>query len=128
MGDSLMTTSKRKIKAKAFVRDLRTGMDDKELMETYALSESQLHKVFHELVDAAVIDEMELFMRTYLSDGFMSGAMVGAQTAKEEIGHRKKTTSLPDLETPSDDTVMEKVSSTSGVFRRMLSKLGRTGS
>ncbi len=33
-----MTTSKRKIKAKAFVRDLRNGMDDKELMEKYSLS------------------------------------------------------------------------------------------
>ena len=72
-----MTTSKRKIKAKPFVRDLRNGMGDRELMEKYTLSESQLHKVLHKLVDAGAIDEMELFMRTSLSDGIMTKDLRG---------------------------------------------------
>ena len=97
-----MTTPKRKIKAKPFVRDLRNGLDDRELMEKYTLSESQLHKLLHKLIDAGAIDEMELFMRTYLSDSFMTTAFVGAQCATEEMGHTKETTSLPDTETPSD--------------------------
>ena len=119
-----MTTSKRKIKAKPFVRDLRDGMGDKELMEKYTLSESQLHKVLHKLVDAGAIDEMELFMRTYLSDSFMTRAFVDAQCATDKMGHTKETTSLQDAETPSDVSITEKVDTTSSVFRRMLAKLG----
>jgi hypothetical protein len=123
-----MTTSKRKIKAKPFVRDLRNGMGDRELMEKYALSESQLHKLLHKLVDAGAIDEMELFMRTSLSDSTISRAFVDTQCAMEEMGLTKETTSLPELETPSDISITEKLTSTSGVFRRMLAKLGSTGS
>ncbi len=123
-----MTKSKRKIKAKPFVRDLRDGMGDGELMEKYTLSESQLHKVLHKLVDAGAIDEMELFMRTSLSDSTVSRGFVDTQCAMEEMGLTKETTSLPDLETPTDISITEKLTSTSGVFRRMLSKLGRTGS
>jgi hypothetical protein len=123
-----MTTSKRKIKAKPFVRDLRNGMGDRELMEKYALSESQLHKLLHKLVDAGAIDEMELFMRTSLSDSIITRAFVDNQWAMEEMGLTKETTSLPELETPSDISITEKLASTSGVFRRMLAKLGSTGS
>ncbi len=57
MDGSLMTTSKRKIRAKSFVRDLRNGLEDRELMEKYTLSESQLHKLLHRLIDAGAIDE-----------------------------------------------------------------------
>ena len=123
-----MTTSKRKIKAKRFVRDLRNGMDDRELMDKYALSEEQLHKVLHRLVDAGTIDEMELFMRTYLSDGFMTRTFGDTQSAMKEMGYTGGTRPLPDLETPSDISVTEKMNTTSGVFRRMLAKLAGTGS
>jgi hypothetical protein len=123
-----MTTSKQKIRAKPFVRDLRNGMGDRELMEKYALSESQLRKLLHKLVDAGAIDEMELFMRTSLSDSTITRAFVDTQCAMEEMGLKKDTTSLPDLETPSNISITEKVDTTSNVFRRMLAKLGRTGS
>ena len=95
-----MTTSKRKIKAKPFVRDLRNGMGDRELMDRYALSESQLHKLLHKLVDAGAIDEMELFMRTSLSDSTITRAFVDTQCAMEEMGLTKETTSLPELGDP----------------------------
>jgi hypothetical protein len=123
-----MTTSKQKIRAKPFVRDLRNGMGDRELMEKYALSESQLHKLLHKLVDAGAIDEMELFMRTSLSDSTITRAFVDTQCAMEEMGLKKETTSLPDPKSPSDVSNTERVNTTSGVFRRMLAKLGRTGS
>ena len=123
-----MTTSKRKIKAKRFVRDLRSGMGDRELMEKYTLSENQLHKVLHRLVDAGTIDEMEIFMRTYLSDGFMTGTFADTQCAMEEMGYTGGTRPLPDLETPSNISITEKVNTTSNIFRRMLAKLGSTGS
>ena len=123
-----MTTSKRKIKAKPFVRDLRNGMGDRALMEKYALSEGQLHKLLHKLVDAGAIDEMELFMRTSLSDSAISRAFVDTQCAMEEIGLKKETTALPDLETPSNISLTEKVTTATNVLRRMLAKLGSTGS
>jgi hypothetical protein len=123
-----MTTSKKKIKAKPFIRDLRNGTGDKELMEKYALSESQLHKVLHKLVDAGAIDEMELLMRTSLSDSTITKAFVDTQLAMEKMDLTPETTSLPDLETPSNISLTEKVDTTSSIFRRMLAKLGRTGS
>jgi hypothetical protein len=125
MAGSLMTTSKRKIKAKPFVRDLRNGMGDRELMEKYTLSESQLHKVFQKLVDAGTIDEMELFMRTSLSDSTMTKAFV--DTIKERDNF-EETTPSRDLETPSNISITQKLNTTSNVFRRMLSKLASTGS
>ena len=123
-----MTTSKRKIKAKPFVRELRNGMSDAELMDKYTLSENQLHKLLHKLVDAGAIDEMELFMRTSLSDSTITRAFVDTQCAMDEMGHTEGTTSLPDLETPSNISITEKVNTTSNIFRRMLAKLGSTGS
>ncbi len=121
-----MATSKLKIKAKHFVRDLRNGMDDMVLMEKYALSENQLHKAFHKLIEAGAIDEMELFMRTYLSDGFMTRTSVGTQSSVKEMHYRGKTVSSPGLETAADVSITEK-ETTSGVFGRMLAKLVRTG-
>ncbi len=123
-----MTAPKRKIRVEFFVRDLRNGMEDRELMEKYALSESQLHTVLHKLVDAGAIDEMELFMRTSLSDSTVTRAFVDTQCAMEEMGYTGRTTSLPDPETPSDISITEKVNTTSSVIRRMLAKLGSTGS
>jgi hypothetical protein len=122
-----MTTLKRKLKAKPFVRDLRNGMGDRELMDKHSLSENQLHKLLHKLVDAGAIDEMELFMRTSLSDSTISRAFVGTQCAMEEMGYTEETGPLPDLETPSNISITEKVNITSNVFRRMLSKLAGTG-
>ncbi len=118
-----MTTSKRKIKAKPFVRDLRNGMGDRELMEKYTLSESQLHKVFHKLVDAGAIDEMELFMRTSLDDSTITKAFVDTQCAIEEMDNPEEIRPLPDLETPSDITITEKVKTLSKVFGRMFLNL-----
>ena len=117
-----MTTSKRKIKAEPFVMDLRNGLDDRELMEKYTLSQSQLHKLLHKLIDAGAIDEMELFMRTYLSDSFMTRAFAGAQCAMEEMGHKKEIISLSGTRPLSDSSVTGKVNTTSSAFRRMLAK------
>jgi hypothetical protein len=123
-----MTTSKRKIKAKPFIRDLRNGVGDRELMEKYALSESQLHKVFHKLADAGAIDEMEFFMRTSLSDSTITKAFVDIQHTVPGMGDAKEATEHSDLETPSNISITEKVNTTSNIFRRMLAKLGSTGS
>ena len=123
-----MTTSKRKIKAKPFVKDLRNGMGDRELMEKYTLSESQLHNVFQKLVDAGAIDEMELFMRTSLSDSTITKAFVATQRAVKELDNPKETTPHRDRETPSEIEITEKVNTSGKVFGRVFSKLAGTGS
>ena len=86
-----MNHVKRKIKAKEFVRDLRKGMGDRQFMEKYALSPEQLQKLFRKLVDSGVIDEMELYMRTTLSDSIITSALSESRRAIQEL---EQTSSL----------------------------------
>jgi hypothetical protein len=123
-----MTTPKRKIKAKLFVSDLRNGMGDRELMEKYTLSESQLHKVFHKLVDAGAIDEMELFMRTSLSDSTITKAFVETQCSVQELDNLGETTPPPDLNTPSTIMITERVGNLGKALSGFVSKVAGTGS
>lgn len=83
-----MNRVKRKIGAKEFVRDLRNGMGDRQFMEKYALSAEQLRRVFRKLVDRGAIDEMELFMRTSLSDSTITQALAASRMAKGELEQR----------------------------------------
>ena len=71
-----MTVPKRKIKAKSFMKDFREGMGDRQLMEKYVLSSNQLRGVFRRLIDGGALDEMELYMRTSLSDSSISKAFL----------------------------------------------------
>lgn len=95
-----MTTFKLKIKAKSFSKDLRNRMCDRELMEKYFLSPDQLQKVFQRLIGAGAIDEMELFMRTSLSDSTITKAFMETQYAVQELEDLEETTPPRDLETP----------------------------
>ncbi len=52
--------SQRKIKAKKFLRDFRTGITLEDLMEKYHLSTTKLENVFERLMAAGVLDEEEL--------------------------------------------------------------------
>lgn len=78
-------TPKRKIKAKKFVRDMRNGLGDDALMKAYSLTSVQLEKVFSQLVDAGMLDEMELYMRTSISDSVVTKAFVESQLAIKEL-------------------------------------------
>jgi predicted transcriptional regulator len=55
-----------KIKLKAFVNDLRGGLDDRTLMEKHNLSEAMLPKVINQLVAAGHISEEDLAARNVL--------------------------------------------------------------
>ena len=79
---------KRKIKGKEFVRDLRSGMADRQLMEKYALSAGQLRSVFSKLVDSGAIDEMELYTRTTLSESTITQALAMSRGAGQELEQR----------------------------------------
>jgi len=73
------------IKAKDFIQDLRSGMDDPTLMDKYNLSQDSLQKVFEKLVDADFINVLELHERARLSDTQVTKAFVDAQNAIDEI-------------------------------------------
>jgi hypothetical protein len=79
---------KRKIKGKEFVRDLRNGMADRQLMEKYALSAGQLRSVFRKLVDSGAIDEMELYIRTTLSESTITKALAASRRASQGLEQR----------------------------------------
>ena len=95
-----MTIPKRKFRAKTFLSDFRTGTDHRQLMEKYSLSGRQLHKVFQKLVDVGVIDEMEVFMGTSLSDSTLTKAFVEAHRAVLELDDLEETTHPRDPKAP----------------------------
>jgi hypothetical protein len=79
---------KRKIKGKEFVRDLRKGMADRQLMEKYALSAGQLRSVFSKLVGSGAIDEMELYTRTTLSERTITQVLAMSRRAGQKQEQR----------------------------------------
>ena len=56
-----------KIKIKAFVRDLKQGVDDRTLIERYNLSEAMLPKLLDKLVSQGILSESDLESR-YMFD------------------------------------------------------------
>ncbi len=83
-----MNGVKRKIKGKEFVRDLRNGMADRELMEKYALSAGQLRSVFRKLLDSGAIGEMDLYTRTTVSESTITRASAMSRTAGQGLEQR----------------------------------------
>jgi len=49
-----------RISAKAFVTDLRAGMDDRALMQKHQLSENGLGSVLDRLLQAGILKESEI--------------------------------------------------------------------
>jgi hypothetical protein len=75
----------RKVKAKEFVKDMRSGVDDPALMRKYELTDKQLEMVFQKLIDADFITALELWERSRLSDTQITKAFVEAQKAIDEL-------------------------------------------
>ena len=122
-----MTSPKRKIRAKPFLRDIRNGLSNVELMEKYILSERQLSRVFQRLVDAGAIDEVELFIRTSLDDSPLIEAFVETRRDLQQRDNLGQTAPSHDLEASSEITVTEKIKTLGKVARGIVSKLARTG-
>jgi len=59
---------KRKIKGKDFISDIRSGMNDSQLMDKYDLSLTGLQKIFRKLVDSGAMRMEELYGRNPLRD------------------------------------------------------------
>lgn len=55
--------SERKIKVGEFVKDIRAGLKDSELMEKYKLSVRGLRRIFKQIVDARIMQASEIYSR-----------------------------------------------------------------
>ncbi len=75
----------RKIKAREFVKDIRSGMDDPTLMNKYQLTPQKLEEVLEKLIQADFITVLELHERARLSDTQVTKAFVEAQRAIDEL-------------------------------------------
>jgi len=79
----------RRIKAKEVAADVHTGMGDSILMEKYQLNAKELEAVLKKLVDTGLIDHMQLYERTSLSDTQITKAFVDSETANGDMSKRK---------------------------------------
>jgi hypothetical protein len=60
--------SKRRIRAKDVVRDIRAGMSNAALMEKYQISERSLQRILSQMLDAGALMEIELVGRLPVSE------------------------------------------------------------
>ncbi len=77
--------AKRKISAKDLLKDIRSGLDDTQIMGKYQLTPVQLENIFGKLVDADFITVVELHERARLSESQVTKAFVEAQRAIDEL-------------------------------------------
>ncbi len=82
-----MESHKRKVKAREFVTDLRSGMDDDELTAKYSLTRDQFHKLLRMAVDSGLIEREELYARISHSKTAITKAFVEMQEAVQELAH-----------------------------------------
>lgn len=118
-----MSNAKRTLKAAPFISDFRNGVGDEQLMAKYSLSQNQLEKAFRKLVDAGAIAEMELFMRTSISDSTVTKAFVESQRAIAELDAPGETPPRHRMVTPSEVEITEHVTGPTHLFGGIFSKL-----
>jgi hypothetical protein len=80
-GGGFMESRKKKVKAKEFVADLRSGMDDEALATKYSLTRDQFHKLLRMAVDSELITADELYSRISHSRTAVTRAFVEMQDA-----------------------------------------------
>jgi hypothetical protein len=67
---------KRTIKAKEFIRDIRSGMTDPELIEKYELTFNEFERLLRYLLDVGLITEEQLEQSQQLSKSQVIRAFV----------------------------------------------------
>ncbi len=73
------------IKAKQFLVDIRSGMDDEALMIRYNLLPRQLQSVFRRIIDAGLITPLELSNRLQITKSQVREAFVEMGKAVREL-------------------------------------------
>ncbi|MBI5571426.1 MAG: hypothetical protein HY914_15895 [Desulfomonile tiedjei] len=79
-----MAKPKIRIDAREVLRDLRSGMDDQELMTKFSLSYRQLQRLFRKLILADLISPLELASRLCVTESQITETLDGvAKVAKD---------------------------------------------
>jgi len=76
---------KRRINGRAIAQDVLDGLGDTVLMQKYELTAKQLEAVLKRLVDMDLIDQMQMYERTSLSDSMVTKAFVESRRAIAEL-------------------------------------------
>ncbi len=74
-----------RIKAKEFVQDVKSVMDDNSLMIKYGLSPDQLQRVFKQLIDMDLLSQDQIEVRAQLSESRITRAFLDVQSESKEI-------------------------------------------
>lgn len=73
------------IKAKEFVQDVKSAMDDHGLMLKYGLTPDQLQRVFSQLIDMDLLSEKQINVRAQLSESQITRAFLEVHQNSEKI-------------------------------------------
>jgi Mor family transcriptional regulator len=120
-----MPGPKRKIKAMELVQDLRKGMGDEDLMKKYEVSPNQFQKVLSKLVEAGLIDEMELFMRTSLTDSTVTKAFVDTQLAMNELDDEPPAAAPREVDPKAVVEITQVINLEDKGLKEVLARLGK---
>jgi hypothetical protein len=77
--------AKLRINARELIADVRSGLDDDELMEKYNISLRQLQRVFRQMIEAGYATPMELSRRLCITRSQVTEAFDEAQAAVNEL-------------------------------------------
>jgi DNA-binding MarR family transcriptional regulator len=74
-----------KISAKQVLEDIRSGMDDEELMKKYSLSNRQVQRLFRKMIAEGFISPMELANRLCVTKSQVTEAIDQMKRAADEL-------------------------------------------
>jgi hypothetical protein len=80
-----MAKPKIRIDAREVLRDLRSGLDDQELMTKFSLSYRQLQRLFRKLILADLISPLELASRLCVTESQVTETLDGITKAAGEF-------------------------------------------
>jgi hypothetical protein len=80
-----MAKPKIRIDAREVLRDLRSGMDDQELMTKFSLSYRQLQRLFRKLILADLISPLELASRLCVTESQITETLDGAARVAKDL-------------------------------------------
>ncbi len=74
-----------KISVKQVLEDIRSGMDDEELMKKYSLSNRQVQRLFRKMIAEGFISPMELANRLCVTKSQVTEAIDQMKRAVDEL-------------------------------------------
>ena len=89
-------TGRRKINGQAFINDIRSGMNDTELMLKYHLSSRMLQSLFRTLLNTKAITPAEIYERTPFEETTIDVSTLSLSLE----GYTIQTTSIYDVTQP----------------------------